>query len=82
MSAVEVQLVGGPANGHLTVIEGDPMDPPATVEVAVLPELNWTALAQQSDEVVLFRKALYRRAVSPLDDGPLWQYLYDAEASH
>lgn len=81
MRGVEAQFVGGPADGRLIVVEGDLTNPPVTVEVAVHPRLEWPATRHQSDEVVLFRKALYRRAVSPLDGGLMWQYLYDAKAS-
>jgi hypothetical protein len=59
--SVEVQLVGGPADGVLLVIEGDPMQPPHTYELV---------------SAVDGRPLAYRRTVNPGDTGPLWHYLF------
>ncbi|MEU3851735.1 hypothetical protein [Streptomyces sp. NPDC029554] len=74
-----IQFVGGPADGRLLVIEGDPMNPPPTTEVLVQEPFNWREL--DVGKVPEIRKALYRREVNPSDDGPLWLYRYDQQAS-
>jgi hypothetical protein len=74
-----IRFVGGPADGRLLVIDGDPMDPPLTTEVLVQGPLNWREL--DAGRVPEIRKALYRREVNPSDDGPLWLYRYDRQAS-
>lgn len=73
-----IQFVGGPADGRLLVIQGDPMNPPPTTEVLVQEPFNWRELdAGRTPEI---RKVLYRREVNPSDDGPLWLYRYDPSA--
>ena len=77
--SVGIQFVGGPANGRLLVIEGDPMNPPLTTEVLVQEPFNWRDL--DAGKVLEIRKALYRREVNPSNDGPLWLYRYDQQVS-
>lgn len=77
--SVDIQLVGGPADGREVVISGDPMNPPPTTEVLVSEAVNWRQL--DSGQVPEIRKALYRRRVNAADDGPLWLYRYDRQAS-
>lgn len=62
--SVEVQLVGGPADGVDVVLPGDPMDPPSHVELK--------HLAMGSS----VRTLTYSREVNPGDEGPLWLYRY------
>jgi hypothetical protein len=59
-SGVGVQFVGGPADGRLTFIPEDPMDPPPTYELL---------LASGA-------KAVYERQANPGDEGSLWLYGY------
>ena len=73
--SVEVQFFGGPADGRVSVIDGDPMDPPDHVELMQAPEIDWTAQAP-----VQMVKLRYLREVSPSDDGPLWRYRYEDTA--
>jgi hypothetical protein len=73
-----VRLIGGPGDGRLTIVPGE--TPAPTLEVSVPPVLAYGAEGLLNVPVVL-RKALYRLVVSPFDDGPLWLYLYDEEAS-
>lgn len=74
--SVEVKLVGGPADGKLIAIEGDPMDPPQTVELQQAPRTDWNAPA---DEPIKPRKLTYRRAPNPGASGPLWHYHYEPQ---
>ncbi|MGQ5576751.1 hypothetical protein [Streptomyces sp. ECR3.8] len=77
--SVGIQFVGGPADGKQLVIDGDPMNPPLTTEVLEPPPFNWRELdAGRMPEI---RKALYRREANASDDGPLWLYRYDRQAS-
>jgi hypothetical protein len=77
--SVEIKLVGGPADDKLLVIDGDPMNPPPTAELLAPEVLNWRQL--DAGHVPEIRKLLYRREVNTADDGPLWLYRYDAQAS-
>lgn len=77
--SVGIQFVGGPAHGKQLVIDGDPMNPPLTTAVLEPPSFNWREL--EAGHVLEIRKALYRREVNPSDDGPLWLYRYDRQAS-
>ncbi|KUN37691.1 hypothetical protein AQJ30_15515 [Streptomyces longwoodensis] len=61
MSGVGVQFVGGPADGRLLAIPGDPWNPPHTYELR----------NPDGDRL------MYVRALNPGDDGPLWHYRYD-----
>ncbi|MFE0472584.1 hypothetical protein ACFW2V_13315 [Streptomyces sp. NPDC058947] len=64
MMGVGIKFIGGPADGRLTFIPEDPMDPPLLHELLM----------------VSGRKAMYERQVNPGDQGPLWLYRYIAEA--
>lgn len=76
--SVEIQLVGGPADGKLVVIPGDPMDPPLTWEVYGAPSGRTWATAKQGQATGAgMSRLIYRREVNPEDDGPLWLYRYD-----
>ncbi|WP_060905344.1 hypothetical protein [Streptomyces scabiei] len=77
--SVEVQFVGGPADGKQIVLDGDPMNPRLTTEVLQPSPLNWHEL--DAGVVPPIRKVLYRREASASDDGPLWLYRYDERAS-
>lgn len=57
---VGIQLVGGPADGRLTYIPEDPVDPPRVYELLMLSG----------------RKAVYERQLNPGDEGLLWTYCY------
>ena len=72
--AVEIELVGGPADAKRIVVDADPMSPPKSIELDGMPPVDWSAPAE---EQVPFRKLRYVRAVNPLDEGPLWHYRYD-----
>lgn len=65
MSSVGIQFVGGPADGQLLVIPADPWNPPHVYD----------QIANANGRLV------YRREVNPGDDGPLWHYHYDRQAS-
>lgn len=63
--SVEIQFVGGPADGTLLVIPAtDPTNPPKVYD----------QLITQSGA-----RLTYRRTVNPGDDGPLWHYIYEGE---
>ncbi|MGW2100399.1 hypothetical protein ACWCPX_22385 [Streptomyces olivaceoviridis] len=64
MSSVGIQFVGGPADGRVLAIPGDPWNPSHTYEL------------RNAEGQRLF----YRREVNPGDDGPLWHYRYDRTA--
>lgn len=66
MNSVGIQFVGGPADGQLLVIPGDPWNPPHVYD----------QMANASG-----RRLVYRREVNPGDDGLLWHYRYDWQAS-
>ncbi|QDN57371.1 hypothetical protein [Streptomyces sp. S1D4-20] len=77
--SVEIELVGGPADGKQLVINGDPMDPPLTTELLAPEDFNWREFeAGRAPET---RKLLYRREANAADNGPLWLYRYDQQAS-
>lgn len=73
--SVEVQFFGGPADGRVSVIDGDPMNAPDHVELMQAPEIDWTA-----PEPMPIVKLRYLREVNPRDDGPLWRYRYEDTA--
>ena len=76
--AVEVELVGGPADGMRHVVQGDPMDPPVTIEVKQAPD--WREIENLSpDELVPVRTLTYRRTPNPGNEGPLWHYRYNGD---
>ncbi|MGK9463937.1 hypothetical protein ACSLFT_28485 [Streptomyces sp. G6] len=77
--SVEVELVGGAADGKRLAVGGDPMNPPTTIELLAAPAASWHDF--DGDEQTLFRKALYRREANTSNDGPLWRYRYDGRAS-
>ncbi|MEU2264954.1 hypothetical protein ABZ568_00570 [Streptomyces olindensis] len=66
MSGTGIQFVGGPADGQLLVIPADPWNPPHLYD----------QMSKASG-----RRLVYRREVNPGDDGPLWLYRYDRQAS-
>ncbi|MFF7198314.1 hypothetical protein ACFZAM_31980 [Streptomyces sp. NPDC008079] len=71
--AVGVLFVGGPTGGqHLVVPAGPDGGPPQTYTVK-------TTSVVQGAQGPMYADAehQYRRHVSPLDDGPLWLYLYE-----
>lgn len=63
--SVGIQFVGGPADGTLLVIPGDPMDPPKVYDEIISAQTGC--------------RLAYRRTVNPGDDGPLWHYVYEGE---
>ncbi|MFE2424665.1 hypothetical protein [Streptomyces hokutonensis] len=64
MNAVGIQFVGGPADGQLLTIPGDPFNPPHTYEL----------------RNIHGHRLIHRRHVNPGDDGPLWHYHYEGTA--
>lgn len=81
--SVEIELVGGPADGRTTVIPGDPTDPPPVHEVfhAVASGMVWAIARQGQTAGPGMRKLIYRRDLHSGDDSPLWRYRYDASAT-
>ena len=79
---VEIELVGGPADGRRLAIQGDPMDPPLTHKVfqAVHSGHVWATGRQDQSPGAGMTLHLYRRKASLSDDGPLWQYCHDPSA--
>lgn len=64
--AVEVELLGGIADGKVCAVQGDLAGmPPSAMELSVL----------NSTDPLDVRTVTYRREVSPKDDGPLWRYV-------
>ena len=75
--SVEIELVGGPADGRRVVVEGDPMDPPLVHEVFQARSGNvWATGKQGQPTGAGMAKHVYRREVNAGDSGPLWRYLY------
>lgn len=62
-TGVAIQFVGGPADGRVTFIPEDPMNPPLIYELLTMGD----------------GKLLYERQPNPGDQGPLWLYNYSEE---
>ena len=73
--AVEVEFVGGPADGVHRVLDDDPYSPPKTVEVKMV--LDVVGEDAGTGKPVGLQMLVYRRAVNPADEGPAWIYCYD-----
>ncbi|MGC5236858.1 hypothetical protein [Streptomyces albogriseolus] len=75
--SVEIELVGGPADGRRLAILGDPFDPPPDIKVA---ELLPGALHAHRDDAdpdrPAFRVIRYDRDRTPVNhaDGLIWHY--------
>ena len=81
--SVEIELVGGPADGRRLAIQGDPMDPPLTHNVYQAGHSgNVWATGKQDGHTPGpgMSLHLYRREANRGDDGPLWQYRHDPSA--
>ena len=82
---VEIEYVGGPADGRREEIPAhNAMEPPEVWELIQGPdseEINRLVEEQGPDEPLPIRSLVYRREASPRDDGPLWLYRYDPDAS-
>ncbi|MFK0018210.1 hypothetical protein [Streptomyces sp. NPDC090798] len=80
--SVEIELLGGPADGRRIAIQGDPLDPPLTHKVfqAVHSGNVWTTGRQDQSSSAGMTLHLYRREVNRGDDGALWLYRHDPSA--
>lgn len=76
---VEVELIGGPADGQRRVIDADPMHPPIFITMKQAPSMREIEklAAADPDAPVPMRTLVYARIVNPTDDGPLWHYRYE-----
>jgi hypothetical protein len=79
--SVEIELVGGPADGRHLAIQGDPMDPPLTHKVFQARSGNvWATGRQDQSASAGMTLHLYRREANRGEDGPLWLYRHDPSA--
>ncbi|WSB58636.1 hypothetical protein OIE90_33450 (plasmid) [Streptomyces cellulosae] len=73
--SVEIELVGGSADGRRLAVPGAPFDPPPDIKVA---ELLPGALHAHRDDAdrPAYQVVRYDRDRTPVDhtDGPLWHY--------
>lgn len=75
MNSVGIQLVGGPADGKLLVIQGDPANPPHVYD-GLMYEMGRRRLIYRRED----GRSLLRMC-TPGADGPPWRYLYDGDRS-
>lgn len=68
---VEVEFVGGPADGSRRYVEVEHDGNPALI-IGV----DVMGVPSPEDEVVPVTWARYLRRLSPRDEGVLWQYIY------
>jgi hypothetical protein len=80
---VEIELVGGPADGRRLPLCGDPMNPQPTIDVAeLLPMAPLTDPAQPPGPAPVFQRVRYARDPEPTRaaTGPMWLYRRQAPA--
>lgn len=73
MSSVGIQLVGGPADGRLLVIPGNPANPPRVYDGLIYEMGTRRLIYRRADG----RGVLGRR--TPGAEGPPWRYQYDGD---
>jgi hypothetical protein len=78
VSGVRAELYGGPQDGLLIVIPGDPECPPYEFLVAIPPSPR-EFLAAWSDEPVPLRRGVYRLAGALSAAGAAWAYQWVGE---
>lgn len=73
--AVEIEFVGGPADGVRRVIDSDLLNPPKTLPVQQV--LIVVGEDSGDGKAIVPETLVYHRAVNPADQGPAWIYRYD-----
>ena len=69
---VEVEFVGGPADGHRRMLPTDADGNPPLCKAFIVPARGWSWLDDQPHEPAEMHR--YDREPSTSDDGPLWRY--------
>jgi hypothetical protein len=78
VSGVRIELYGGPQDGLLLVLPGDPVFPPYEFLVAIPPSVNDFLQAEVGEPLPL-RRGVYRRAEALSAAGADWAYQWVGE---